>query len=103
MGEWKEVRNIEMDCVIVIENGIPVCRRQGLVKNGEKVVVGLDGIRVEAPQRLRESKDIFAFMTSDVSAEKPVNSLVRKLAEEMKRIKDSLPSLILERMKLLQS
>lgn len=88
-GEWKKVENIEMDCVIVIENGIPVCKRQGLVKKGEKVVVGLDGIRVEAPQRPRESKDIFGFMTSEVSAEKPVNSLIRKLAEEMKRIKDS--------------
>ncbi len=86
--EWKKVRDIEMDCVIVIENGIPVCKRQGLVKKGEKVVVGLDGIRVEAPQKPRDSKDIFGFMTSDVSAEKPVNSLVKKLAEEMKRVKD---------------
>jgi len=88
-GEWKKVKNIEMDCVIVIENGEPVCKRQGLVKKGDLVVVGMDGIRVEVPQRPREPTDIFGFMTSDVSAEKPVNSLIKRLAREMKKIKDN--------------
>ena len=77
-----------MDCVIVIENGEPVCRRQGLVKKGDLVVVGHDGIRVEPPQRPREPMDIFGFMTSEVSAEKPINSLIRKLAREMKKLRD---------------
>ena len=87
-GEWKKVRNIEMDCVIVIENGEPICKRQGLVKKGDLVVVGHDGIRVEPPQRPREPVDIFGFMTSEVSAEKPINSLIRKLAIEMKKLRD---------------
>ena len=86
-GQWKKVRHIEMDCVIVIEDGEPVCRRQGLVKKGDLVVIGRDGIKVEAPQRPRKL-DIFGFMTSDVSAEKPVNSLIKRLAEEMKRVKE---------------
>jgi lysine-ketoglutarate reductase/saccharopine dehydrogenase-like protein (TIGR00300 family) len=88
-GEWKKVRNIEMDCVIVIEDGEPVCKRQGLVKKGDLVVIGHEGIRVEVPQRPREPTDIFGFMTSDVSSEKPVNSLVKRLAKEMKKIRDN--------------
>ncbi len=87
-NQWKKVKHIEMDCVIVIENGEPICKRQGLVKKGDLVVVGRDGIRVEAPQRPRKL-DIFGFMTSEVSAEKPVNSLIRRLAEEMRRIKEN--------------
>ncbi len=85
-GEWKPVKDIEMDCVIVIRDGEPVCVRQGLVRKGEPVVVGIDGVRIEAPQRPRE-KDIFAFMTSEVSAEKPVNSTIKRLARQLKELK----------------
>ena len=87
-GKWKEVTDIEMDCIIVLENGSPVCRRQGLVKRGDKVVVGFEGVKVEAPQRSRSPVDIFGFMSSEVSPEKPVNNYIKDLAREMKRIKD---------------
>ncbi len=87
-GKWEPVRNLEMDCVIVIEGNKAICKRQGLVKKGENVVVGLKGIRVEAPQRSREPTDIFGFMSSEISPEKPINSLIKDLAKEMKRVKD---------------
>jgi lysine-ketoglutarate reductase/saccharopine dehydrogenase-like protein (TIGR00300 family) len=87
-GRWRKVEDIEMDCIIVIEGEKPVCRRQGIVKKGDLVVVGFDGVKVEAPQRSREPKDIFGFMSSEISPEKPIISYIRSLAREMKDIKD---------------
>jgi len=88
-GKWKEVKDIEMDCIIVIENGNAVCRRQGVVRKGDQVVVGFEGVKVEAPQRSRTPTDIFGFMSSEISPEKPINSYIKDLAKEMKRIKDA--------------
>ncbi len=87
-GEWRPVENLEMDCVVVIEDGKAVCRRQGLIERGDEVVVGLKGIKIEAPERSREPTDIFGFMSSKISPEKPINSLLRNLAGEMRKIRD---------------
>ncbi len=87
-GDWKQVRDLEMDCVIVIEEGEAVCKRQGLVKEGDRLVVGFEGIKVEAPQRSREAQDIFGFMSSEVSPEKPIAPYIKGLAEEMQTIRD---------------
>lgn len=87
--KWHEVEDIEMDCVIVIEDKRVICRRQGILKKGDRVVVGFEGIKVEAPQRSREPQDIFGFMTSAVSPEKPINSYIKNLAVEMKKIRDN--------------
>ncbi|OYT52872.1 MAG: TIGR00300 family protein [Candidatus Altiarchaeales archaeon ex4484_2] len=86
--DWVQVEDLEMDAVIVVQGDRAVCRRQGLVKKGERVVVGLDGIKVEAPERSREPEDIFGFMTSQVSPEKPINAYIPDLAREMKKLRD---------------
>ncbi|MEA1925130.1 MAG: TIGR00300 family protein [Candidatus Altiarchaeota archaeon] len=88
-GNWVQVEDLEMDAVIVVQGGRAFCRRQGLVTKGENVVVGLDGIKVEAPQRSREPEDIFGFMSSQVSPEKPINAYIPDLAREMKKLRDS--------------
>jgi len=87
-GDWRMVENLEMDCVIVIEGDKAICKRQGLVRKGDLVVVGLDGIKVDAPQRSREPQDIFGFMSSEVSPEKPLISYIKGLAKEMKKLRD---------------
>lgn len=87
-GNWTPVKELEMDCVIVIEGNKAICKRQGLVKKGENLVVGLKGVKVEAPQRSREPSDIFGFMSSQISPEKPINALIKDLAKEMKKLKD---------------
>jgi len=69
-NKWREVKDIEMDCIVVIENEEPICRRQGVVRKGDRIVVGFDGVRVEATQRSRSPADIFGFMSSGVSPEK---------------------------------
>jgi TIGR00300 family protein len=87
-GKWRKVRDIEMDCVVVVKGETAVCRRQGVVRKGDLVVVGFDGVRVEAPQRSRSPVDIFGFMSSETSPEKPITYLIKDLAREMKKIHD---------------
>ncbi len=86
---WMRAKDIEMDCTIVIEDERAICKRQGLVKKGDRVVVGHSGVRVEPPERSRKPMDIFGFMQSDVSPEKPINSYIVDLAKEMNQIREN--------------
>lgn len=89
-GHWLEVVNPEMDCGLVVDGlpDRPVVRTLPMsdVGVGMQVVVGADGIRVEAllPERTGES---FGFMESEVSSEKPQAVLVRRVAEGMREAK----------------
>lgn len=84
--QWVKVKDIEMDCVVAIRDEQAVCLRQGLVRKGDRIVVGFDGVKVEAPERPRTPVDIFGFMSSGTSPEKPINSIIKDLAREIKRI-----------------
>lgn len=75
-----------MDCVVAIRDEQAMCLRQGLVRKGDRIVVGFDGVKVEAPERPRTPVDIFGFMSSGTSPEKPINSIIKDLAREIKRI-----------------
>jgi lysine-ketoglutarate reductase/saccharopine dehydrogenase-like protein (TIGR00300 family) len=88
-GEWIEVEDIEMDCMIVIdpENKKAFCRPIGRIKEGDLVVVGREGIKVEPPERPRGKKGVFEFMSSEASSEKPVRSIVERIASEIREIK----------------
>jgi lysine-ketoglutarate reductase/saccharopine dehydrogenase-like protein (TIGR00300 family) len=92
-GRWASVVNPEMDCAIVVRprpsaNGpervrtVPMHR----VRAGDPVVVGTDGVRVEAPERPRGAGP-FEFMTSEVSSEKPKAVVVAEVAERVRREK----------------
>lgn len=89
-GEWLLVEDIEMDCMIVVDthNQKAYCRPIGRIKKGEMVVVGREGIRVTPPERPRGKKGVFEFMGSDVSSEKPIMSIINKIATEIKEIKE---------------
>jgi len=84
--EWIEVENIEMDCAIIIEDDRAICKPISRVKKGDKVVIGEEGIRVTPPERPRE-KTSFEFMGSNVSSEKPSETIVAQIAEEIIRTK----------------
>jgi lysine-ketoglutarate reductase/saccharopine dehydrogenase-like protein (TIGR00300 family) len=92
-GRWVSVVNPEMDCAIVVRPGpsadghervrtVPMHR----VRAGDPVVVGNDGVRVEAPERPRGARP-FEFMTSEVSSEKPKAVVVAEIAERVRREK----------------
>jgi len=85
-GKWVECENIEMDKVIVVKNGLPICVPLRKVKKGDLVVLNESGIKVVPPERSRK-REIFEFMRSEVSPEKPTTSLVKMLAKEMYHMK----------------
>ena len=87
-GEWVGVENIEMDVAIVVDTENKSARGKPIsdIKKGDLVVVGNRGIRVEPPERPR-SYSMFEFMKSSVSSEKPVEILIKNIAETIKEVK----------------
>ncbi len=77
--EWLEVEDQRMDALIVIENGRARCRRLRDIRAGDRVVVGLRGIRV-VPEAKERDRLAFAFMTNGVSSERQVETAVRQSA-----------------------
>ena len=87
-GEWVDVEDQEMDCGILIdpEGGAARCVAMASVRKGDRVVVGRQGIRV-FPSEVAARTDLFEFMSSPVSSEKPKGVTVREIAAAMRRTK----------------
>ncbi|MCL5036364.1 MAG: TIGR00300 family protein [Chloroflexi bacterium] len=88
-GRWIEVENPEMDCAICIEEEPLRAYTVTLngVKKGDMIVCGHSGVRVTRPERPR-SKDVFEFMASSVSSEKPKEKLIAQIAAQMRSVKE---------------
>ncbi len=88
--KWIKVEDIEMDCMIVIdpENEKAQCLPIGKIKKGDLVVIGREGIKVIPPERPRGKKGVFEFMSSEASSEKPVRSIIERIASEIREIKE---------------
>jgi lysine-ketoglutarate reductase/saccharopine dehydrogenase-like protein (TIGR00300 family) len=90
-GEWLDVARIEMDCAIVVEetDGGPRASTRVLnaVEEGDMVVTGEAGIRVRPPERPRDASDPFGFMRGGVSAERPSESLIARVADAVAETK----------------
>ncbi len=88
-GRWIEVQRIEMDLGIVIDpqtssaGTVPM----GDVRRGDRIVVGRDGVRVSPLQRPKE-RDVFGFMESQVSAERPHGHVIADIAARMRQLRD---------------
>lgn len=84
---WRPVRNIEMDCGIVIDDaaGEPSahCVPMHRVRQGEPVVAGDTGVRVRPLER-PDASDAFAFMGSEVSTERPKERVIAAIAQAMR-------------------
>ncbi|MCD5409494.1 MAG: TIGR00300 family protein [Methanocellales archaeon] len=85
-NEWLSVENIEMDCLIVVENTKALCKPLAMIKKGDQVAIGKKGIRVVPPERPR-GRSIFEFMGGKTSSERPSETLISQIAEEIKEIK----------------
>ena len=88
-GNWIVVENIEMDCTICIdkETKKAYCKPLADIKAGDMIAVGREDIRITPPQKSRDTQQIFEFMNSDVSSEKPLMNLIKGIASEIKEIK----------------
>lgn len=85
-GEWIEVEDQEMDCGLLIdpEESAVRCLPMVDVRKGDRIVVGRQGLRVLAAESAVR-QNLFEFMASPVSSEKPKGVTVREIAAAMKR------------------
>ncbi len=87
-GVWRRVPNPEMDCGIVLRDGIPFTKPMSEAEVGDRVIVGTGGVRVKSePRAMTFDETTFEFMNSVVSSEKPQALQVRKIADEFRRVK----------------
>ena len=89
-GRWRKVERIEMDCGVVVNplTGRARCTPLASIKKGEWVVCGAEGIKLTPLERARQP-EVFQFMGSAVSSEKPKAQLIQRLASEMRAIRRS--------------
>ena len=86
---WVKVENMEMDCAVVLEETpvpraycVPISR----IRKGQLVAVGNTGVKV-LTMDANADKEVFSFMGSDVSSEKPKNLVIKDIALQMESIK----------------
>ena len=87
-GRWLHVADLEMDCSIVLDSArrharcVPMHR----IAKHDRVVCGSAGIRVTPLERSR-SPEVFQFMASAISSERPKTRIIRALADEIRVLK----------------
>jgi lysine-ketoglutarate reductase/saccharopine dehydrogenase-like protein (TIGR00300 family) len=94
--EWVRVQNQRMDGAIVVsqtpEGVVAECKLLRDLRQGDRVIVGVEGIRTvrdTASREQRTSNDKeFGFMGSGVSSERRVELVVEQIAWELRQIRD---------------
>ena len=86
-GEWIDVEDQEMDCGIVVdpEGAAARCIPMVAVKKSDRIVVGRQGTRVFPPEAEIRKHELFEFMASPVSSERPKAVSVREIAHAMRK------------------
>jgi lysine-ketoglutarate reductase/saccharopine dehydrogenase-like protein (TIGR00300 family) len=85
-GRWIAVEQQRMDAVIVLQGDQAVCRKLREVRRGDRIVCGVDGVRIAPDFRDRDRLG-FAFMTHDISSERRVEVSVARIAEMMREVR----------------
>lgn len=94
-GHWVDVQQPEMDCGLLVsgtsEGGDLAVRTIAIsdARQGDRVVCGPSGVRVVRAIAKTDEDQVFEFMNSEVSSEKPQALLVRQIAEEMRATKEA--------------
>jgi len=78
--KWLEVENQRMDALVAVNQGRACCRRLRDLRRGDRVVIGVRGIRV-VPESKERGRLAFAFMSNGISSERQVETAVRQTAE----------------------
>jgi len=79
-SEWIKVAGLRMDCAIVVNGSKAQVKKFREVKKGEKIVIGLNGVKV-VPEFVERSRVDFAFMSGEISTERKVRLVVDRVAE----------------------
>lgn len=86
-GKWIRVENMMMDKCIVVKANRSFCTPIREIKKGDMIVVGEQGIRITPPERPREGVNLFQFMGSGSSSERPTQHIARRVAEDIYKTK----------------
>jgi lysine-ketoglutarate reductase/saccharopine dehydrogenase-like protein (TIGR00300 family) len=86
-GTEIEVHPALMDCAIVLDREArrATARKFHEVRRGMEIVVGHQGIKVVPVQRSTARTDVFEFMSTNISLEKPKSGIIREMAMELQR------------------
>ena len=86
-----EVHPAIMDSAIAVdrENRRATAVKFYEVKRGMQIVIGQQGIKIVPVQRSTARTDVFEFMAGNLSAERPKSIVIREMAREIKRAKES--------------
>ena len=86
---WVEVDGIEMDLAVRVDEQCSTAHTipMGEVREGNQIVVGREGVRVTPLQRPSE-RDVFGFMESQVSAERPHGPVIADIASRMHHLRE---------------
>jgi lysine-ketoglutarate reductase/saccharopine dehydrogenase-like protein (TIGR00300 family) len=84
-SKWIGVQNMMMDKCIVVDTQRKTaeCKMVRDIVKGDMVVVGERGIKIIPLERPREGIDIFQFMSSASSSERPTQHIARKVATDI--------------------
>jgi lysine-ketoglutarate reductase/saccharopine dehydrogenase-like protein (TIGR00300 family) len=80
---WIQVKNQMMDKCIVVKGNIASCIPIRDIKKDDQIVVGEMGVKVSPPQRPRDEANIFEFMGSSSSSERPTQHIAKKVAQDI--------------------
>jgi len=88
-NRWINVENMMMDKCIVLDpnNNTAQCKINRDVKKGNLVVTGERGIKIIPQERPREGVDMFQFMSSASSSERPSQQMAKKIANDLFKTK----------------
>jgi lysine-ketoglutarate reductase/saccharopine dehydrogenase-like protein (TIGR00300 family) len=88
-GTWIKVENMMMDKCIAVDKDEKraECKMIRDLKKGDLVVVGEQGVKIIPQERPREGVDIFQFMGSSSSSERPTQQIARKIAIDIHNTK----------------
>jgi len=82
-NSWIQVENQMMDKCIVVKKNHAFCVPIRDVKKNDLIVVDEIGVKVEPPQRPRDKANIFSFMGSGSSSERPTQHIAKKVAQDI--------------------
>jgi len=94
-GKWIKVENMMMDKCIVIKGNRAWCSPIREIKKGDMIIVGERGIKITPPERPREGVNLFQFMGSSSSSERPTQHIARKVAHDIYKTKKEKGKIVL--------
>jgi lysine-ketoglutarate reductase/saccharopine dehydrogenase-like protein (TIGR00300 family) len=86
-GEWVEVGKQRMDATVVVSGNKAECRKLRDLRVGDRVVVGMRGIRV-VPDAKDRDRLSFSFMSNEVSSERQVETAVSQTVAILRQVRE---------------